>query len=50
MQKERKIVIDKKKTLISIRGSFGIENIKISDKFANAAYKRVLKKIKATAQ
>lgn len=50
MIKERKITIDKKKTLNSIRGSFGIEKIKISDEFASAAYKRVMKKIKATAQ
>ncbi len=50
MQKPRKVVIDKKKTLISIRGSFGIEKIKISDKFASDAYERVMKKIKTAAQ
>lgn len=50
MQKEKINTFDKNKTLQSLKGSFGIERIKISDKFANEAYARVLKKIKAKAQ
>ena len=50
MQKPRKIVINKKKTLISKKGSVAIEKIKISDTSASDAYERVMKKIKTTAQ